>query len=47
VLLGAVGGPKWEGLDYSIRPERRAAGASGSSLGFGMRIFGRANYMPR
>ncbi|MBI4746106.1 MAG: 3-isopropylmalate dehydrogenase [Deltaproteobacteria bacterium] len=21
-LLGAVGGPKWEGLDYSIRPER-------------------------
>ena len=22
VLLGAVGGPKWEGLDYSIRPER-------------------------
>ncbi len=22
VLLGAVGGPQWEGLDYSIRPER-------------------------
>ena len=22
VLLGAVGGPKWEPLDYSIRPER-------------------------
>src|SRR3972149_12211885 len=22
VLLGAVGGPKWEGLDYSITPER-------------------------
>lgn len=22
VLLGAVGGPKWEGLDYKIRPER-------------------------
>jgi 3-isopropylmalate dehydrogenase len=22
VLLGAVGGPKWEGLDYSVRPER-------------------------
>lgn len=22
VLLGAVGGPKWEGLDISIRPER-------------------------
>ncbi len=22
VLLGAVGGPKWEALDYSIRPER-------------------------
>ena len=22
VLLGAVGGPKWENLDYSIRPER-------------------------
>ncbi|MEK6759765.1 MAG: 3-isopropylmalate dehydrogenase [Deltaproteobacteria bacterium] len=22
VLLGAVGGPKWETLDYSIRPER-------------------------
>lgn len=22
VLLGAVGGPKWEGLDYQLRPER-------------------------
>ena len=22
VLLGAVGGPRWEGLDYSLRPER-------------------------
>lgn len=22
VLLGAVGGPSWEGLDYSVRPER-------------------------
>ena len=22
VLLGAMGGPKWDGLDYSIRPER-------------------------
>ncbi|MFQ5328542.1 MAG: 3-isopropylmalate dehydrogenase [Thermodesulfobacteriota bacterium] len=22
ILLGAVGGPKWEGLDYAIRPER-------------------------
>jgi 3-isopropylmalate dehydrogenase len=22
VLLGAMGGPKWEGLDYSVRPER-------------------------
>jgi 3-isopropylmalate dehydrogenase len=22
VLLGAVGGPKWEGLDYALRPER-------------------------
>ncbi len=22
VLLGAVGGPAWEGLDYSVRPER-------------------------
>ncbi|KAK3604003.1 hypothetical protein CHS0354_026802 [Potamilus streckersoni] len=22
VLLGAVGGPKWEGLDFSVRPER-------------------------
>ena len=22
VLLGAIGGPKWDGLDYSVRPER-------------------------
>lgn len=22
ILLGAVGGPKWENLDYSVRPER-------------------------
>jgi len=22
IFLGAVGGPRWEGLDYSIRPER-------------------------
>ncbi|MGH9896709.1 MAG: isocitrate/isopropylmalate family dehydrogenase, partial [bacterium] len=22
VLLGAVGGPRWERLDYSLRPER-------------------------
>ncbi len=22
VLLGAMGGPKWEGLEYSVRPER-------------------------
>src|SRR5260221_11088807 len=26
VLLGAVGGPKWERLDYSIRPERGLLG---------------------
>jgi len=26
VLLGAVGGPKWEGLDFSIRPERALLG---------------------
>jgi 3-isopropylmalate dehydrogenase len=26
VLLGAVGGPKWEGQDYSIRPERALLG---------------------
>lgn len=26
VLLGAVGGPKWELLDYSIRPERALLG---------------------
>lgn len=26
VLLGAVGGPKWEALDYSLRPERGLLG---------------------
>jgi 3-isopropylmalate dehydrogenase len=26
VMLGAVGGPKWEGLDYSVRPERALLG---------------------
>ncbi|MEE9911351.1 MAG: 3-isopropylmalate dehydrogenase [Deltaproteobacteria bacterium] len=26
VLLGAVGGPRWEGLDYSVRPERALLG---------------------
>ena len=26
VLLGAVGGPKWEALDYSVRPERALLG---------------------
>ncbi len=26
VLLGAVGGPKWEGLDYARRPERALLG---------------------
>lgn len=26
VLLGAVGGPKWESLDYSVRPERALLG---------------------
>jgi len=26
VLLGAVGGPKWEPLDYSVRPERGLLG---------------------
>jgi 3-isopropylmalate dehydrogenase len=26
ILLGAVGGPKWEPLDYSIRPERGLLG---------------------
>ncbi len=26
VLLGAVGGPKWEDLDYSVRPERALLG---------------------
>jgi 3-isopropylmalate dehydrogenase len=26
VLLGAMGGPKWEALDYSVRPERALLG---------------------
>jgi 3-isopropylmalate dehydrogenase len=26
ILLGAVGGPKWEGLDYTVRPERALLG---------------------
>ncbi len=26
ILLGAVGGPKWEGLDYTLRPERALLG---------------------
>ncbi|GAB4352442.1 MAG: 3-isopropylmalate dehydrogenase [Methylohalobius sp. ZOD2] len=26
VLLGAVGGPRWESLDYSVRPERALLG---------------------
>lgn len=26
ILLGAVGGPKWENMDYSIRPERGLLG---------------------
>jgi len=26
ILLGAVGGPKWEGLEYSLRPERALLG---------------------
>lgn len=26
VLLGAVGGPKWDGLDYALRPERALLG---------------------
>jgi len=30
VLLGAVGGPQWESLDYSVRPERALLGLRGS-----------------
>lgn len=30
VLLGAVGGPKWEDLDYAIRPERALLGLRAS-----------------
>jgi 3-isopropylmalate dehydrogenase len=26
VLLGAVGGPKWEQIDFSLRPERALLG---------------------
>ena len=26
VLLGAVGGPRWESLDYKVRPERALLG---------------------
>jgi 3-isopropylmalate dehydrogenase len=33
VLLGAVGGPKWETLDYSLRPER---GLLGLRAGLGL-----------
>ena len=29
ILLGAVGGPKWEVLDYSLRPERALLGLRG------------------
>jgi 3-isopropylmalate dehydrogenase len=29
ILLGAVGGPKWESLDYSVRPERALIGIRG------------------
>lgn len=29
VLLGAVGGPQWEDLDYSVRPERALLGLRG------------------
>ena len=29
VLLGAVGGPQWEKLDYSVRPERALLGLRG------------------
>jgi 3-isopropylmalate dehydrogenase len=30
VLLGAVGGPKWESLDYNVRPERALLGLRGN-----------------
>ncbi len=29
VLLGAVGGPKWDEMDYSVRPERAIIGLRG------------------
>lgn len=29
ILLGAVGGPKWEDMDYAIRPERAIIGLRG------------------
>ena len=31
VLLGAVGGPKWEGLEYERRPERALLGLRGTT----------------
>ena len=30
VLLGAVGGPKWENIDFSLRPERALLGLRSS-----------------
>ncbi len=30
VLLGAVGGPQWEGLEYALRPERALLGLRGA-----------------
>ena len=35
VLLGAVGGPQWEALDYSIRPERALLGLRKSLAMYG------------
>ena len=34
VLLGAVGGPKWEGLEYERRPERALLGPSRATWTF-------------
>ena len=39
VLLGAVGGPKWEKIDFSLRPERALLG-----LRFNLKLF--ANLRP-
>ena len=39
VLLGAVGGPKWDNVDFSIRPEKALMGLRG-----GMKVF--ANLRP-